>query len=46
METRVVAYDIRDPKRLRRVVKTCLDSDVVDNCRSFYVASPLLTWCV
>ncbi|MGH8066917.1 MAG: CRISPR-associated endonuclease Cas2 [Candidatus Entotheonellia bacterium] len=25
METHVVAYDIRDPKRLRRVAKTCLD---------------------
>ena len=25
METHVVAYDIRDPKRLRRVAKTCED---------------------
>jgi CRISPR-associated protein Cas2 len=25
METHVVAYDIRDPKRLRRVARTCLD---------------------
>jgi CRISPR-associated protein Cas2 len=25
METHVVAYDIRDPRRLRRVAKTCLD---------------------
>jgi len=25
MDTHVVAYDIRDPKQLRRVAKTCLD---------------------
>jgi CRISPR-associated protein Cas2 len=25
METDIVAYDIRDPKRLRRVAKTCED---------------------
>ena len=25
METHVVAHDIRDPKQLRRVAKTCLD---------------------
>jgi CRISPR-associated protein Cas2 len=25
MQTHVVAYDIRDPKRLRRVAKTCED---------------------
>jgi CRISPR-associated protein Cas2 len=25
METHVVAYDIRDPKRLRRVARTCED---------------------
>ena len=25
METHLVAYDIRDPKRLRRVAKTCED---------------------